>query len=247
MRRTCSKTLTFAILLAGHLSPVAVSDAAAAHPAHQSCDAAAAQAARQTGTPLEVLRAIGRVESGRTTDAGFHPWPWTVNVEGQGRWFDNRQAALSYLQQRQAGGSRSFDVGCFQINHRWHGEAFANLDAMFEPSENALYAATFLRKLYQEFGDWTKAIGAYHSRTQVHAARYTALVTARLDMSQLPSPAEPTQARARANAAEHPPSSSRPAGTILTSSSAPPASAGSLFPNRTAEHRRFIALAPVAN
>jgi hypothetical protein len=247
MRHTSTRIVTLAILAASQLSPFAVVDSFAAHPAYQSCDAAAAQASRQTGTPVEVLRAIGRVESGRTTDAGFHPWPWTVNVEGRGRWFESRQAALSYLQQRQANGSRSFDVGCFQINHRWHGEAFANLDAMFEPSENALYAATFLHNLYQEFGDWTRAIGAYHSRTEVHATRYAALVVARLDMAQLQAAPQILVAPARSRSPDRLSPTSRPAQAILTSSSASPASSGSLFPEGDEPRRSFIAFAPAAN
>ena len=241
MRRPCPRIMTLAILAVSQLSSFSITDAFAAYPAHQSCDVAAAQAARQTGTPIEVLRAIGRVESGRTTDAGFHPWPWTVNVEGRGRWFESRLAALSYLRQRQADGSRSFDVGCFQINYRWHGDAFSNLDAMFEPMENALYAATFLGDLYQEFGDWPKAIGAYHSRTEIHATRYTALVVARLDMAQLPAAVQLAGTPAGSRSPDRPPQ------TILTSTSAPPASAGSLFPDGDTPRSSFIAFAPATN
>ena len=30
-------------------------------------------------------------------------------------------------------GQPSFDVGCFQLNYKWHGEHFASIDQMFEP------------------------------------------------------------------------------------------------------------------
>ncbi len=43
---------------------------------------------------------------------------------------------------------------------------------MFDPVANARYAARFLAELHAEFGDWSQAVGAYHSRTQVHAQRY---------------------------------------------------------------------------
>ena len=43
---------------------------------------------------------------------------------------------------------------------------------MFDPDMNALYAARFLSELYREFGDWTGAAGAYHSRTPEYADRY---------------------------------------------------------------------------
>jgi len=43
---------------------------------------------------------------------------------------------------------------------------------MFDPAQNALYAARFLRSLYQKYGDWSQAAGAYHSTTPEYAARY---------------------------------------------------------------------------
>jgi soluble lytic murein transglycosylase-like protein len=76
-----------------------------------------------------------------------------------------------------ARGARSYDVGCFQINYRWHGQHFASLDQMFDPDANAAYAARFLSELYAEFGDWSRAAGAYHSRTPVLSPRSTASVS----------------------------------------------------------------------
>ncbi|MDE3029431.1 MAG: transglycosylase SLT domain-containing protein, partial [Paracoccaceae bacterium] len=80
--------------------------------------------------------------------------------------------ALTYAQTHLSAGSDSFDVGCFQLNYRWHGQAFASLAAMFDPTQNALYAARFLRSLYDEYGDWTAAAGAYHSRNPTYAGPY---------------------------------------------------------------------------
>lgn len=148
--------------------------AAAAADLPQLCDAAAGHAARATGVPLAVLRAISLTETGRRRGGTIRPWPWTVNMEGEGHWFPTREAALAYVGKRHAAGARSFDLGCFQLNHRWHGNAFASFDAMFDPEANALYAARFLRSLYDEFGDWTRAAGAYHSRTPEPARRYSA-------------------------------------------------------------------------
>ncbi|SFR00721.1 transglycosylase SLT domain-containing protein [Poseidonocella sedimentorum] len=93
-------------------------------------------------------------------------------MEGKGVWFDTPAEAKSYVAQHMARGARSFDVGCFQLNYRWHGEAFASVAEMFDPLENALYAARFLKELHGEFGNWTDAAGAYHSRTPKYAERY---------------------------------------------------------------------------
>ena len=132
------------------------------------CDAAALRISRESGVPENVLLAITRTETARYGT----PWPWTVNMEGEGRWFDTREAALAFAVRRHAEGATSFDIGCFQINFRWHGEHFPSIEAMFEPDANARYAARFLTELYEELGSWDAAVGAYHSRTERYAARY---------------------------------------------------------------------------
>ncbi len=137
------------------------------------CDRAAQRAALAEGVPLDVLKAIARVETGRTLDGVLAPWPWTINREGQGYWFASEVEAKSYVFDIFKSGVRSFDVGCFQINYRWHGKAFRSIDAMFDPDENAAYAARFLAQLYAELGSWPAAAGAYHSRTQHLAASYS--------------------------------------------------------------------------
>lgn len=170
------------------LSPVSVS---AAPPSPSVlCDQAAYAVSVETGVPLDVLRAITLTETGRTRNGAFEPWPWTVNMEGAGKWFDERQSAQAYVDGNFARGARSFDVGCFQINYRWHGDAFSSIEEMFDPLSNARYAARFLTELHREFGDWSKAAGAYHSRTPKFATKYARRfdrIRARLP-APLPSP-----------------------------------------------------------
>jgi len=139
-----------------------------------ACRAAAARAARASDVPYAVLAAIMLTETGRTRGGELQAWPWTVNMEGAGNWFDDRDSALSFAFAAYGRGARSFDVGCFQINYRWHHQNFASLEAMFDPDENAAYAARFLSDLYRETGDWSRAAGAYHSRTETLATRYRA-------------------------------------------------------------------------
>ena len=136
------------------------------------CLRAADAAADRTGIPRTVMRAITLTETGRSRDGRLEPWPWTVNMEGAGHWFKSRDAALAYVRREQARGARSFDVGCFQVNHLWHGEHFTSLEAMFDPAINADYAARFLRDLHDETGDWSRAAGFYHSRTPEFFNRY---------------------------------------------------------------------------
>lgn len=102
----------------------------------------------------------------------LRPWPWTVNMEGAGFWFDTREEALAFATAHHARGARSFDVGCFQINYRWHGEAFQSIETMFDPKKNAEYAAQFISDLHRESGEWAVAAGHYHSRTPSLSKKY---------------------------------------------------------------------------
>lgn len=116
------------------------------------------------------MRTITRLETGRGQSGD--PWPWTVNHAGDGSWFQTEDDARSYVFSKVKHGASNIDIGCFQINYRWHASGFQSLDDMFDPDMNALYAARFLTELYREFGDWTGAAGAYHSRTPEYADRY---------------------------------------------------------------------------
>jgi len=158
------------------VAPVMPSRAGAADPGDPSalCEEAAVFAAQREGVPLSVLQAIALNESGQRRDGHFRPWPWTVNMEGKGMWFVSRAEALTYAEKEYARGARSFDIGCFQINFKWHGDHFRSIDHMFEPLANAVYAARFLRSLYAERGSWEAAAGAYHSLTPEYADRYAA-------------------------------------------------------------------------
>ncbi|MFK7942047.1 MAG: lytic transglycosylase domain-containing protein [Paracoccaceae bacterium] len=140
------------------------------------CRNAAIASADRHGIPREVMLAITLVETRTNRGGTSGPWPWTVNVAGKGGWFDSRAAALIHAQRALARGENSFDVGCFQLNYRWHGQHFASIDEMFEPKPSGDYAARFLKTLFAETGDWIKAAGYYHSRTAKHSKRYRGLV-----------------------------------------------------------------------
>lgn len=137
-----------------------------------ACDRAASTAALKTGVPVEVLLALTRTETGRQKDGQFQPWPWTVNMEGQGHWFADEQSARAFVFKHFKAGARSFDVGCFQVNYKWHSAAFTSIESMFDPTENAIYAAQLLQSLKSPTTSWEEAAGAYHSKTPVYAERY---------------------------------------------------------------------------
>ena len=138
------------------------------------CEAAIGNAERRYGLPARMLASIGLVESGRT-DAGTgrtRPWPWSVQANNVGRYFATKAEAIKWVEDAEAQGITSIDVGCLQVNLFFHARAFDALDTAFDPIRNVDYAARFLLQLHAETNDWVQAIGFYHSRTPALAAVY---------------------------------------------------------------------------
>ena len=136
-----------------------------ADPTLNPCEAAGTLAERAAGLPAGILLAIGRIESGKW-DAfrrRVAPWPWTMNAAGRGQLFGSKDEAVGTVGALLAGGTRSIDVGCFQVNLLHHPSAFANLDEGFDPDATARYAARFLISLFARTGSWEGAVAAYHS------------------------------------------------------------------------------------
>lgn len=200
------------------------------------CDEAARQAARETGIPFAVLWSITRTETGRRQDGALKPWPWTVNIAGKGYWLKTRAAAQALARRQKASGAHSFDLGCFQINYKWHGASFNSVEQMLEPLENARYAAAFLLRLYHESGDWSVAAGAYHSRTQKYAQRYRArfdkIIRAHAEGAEIPWP-QPVQLTA-----------SRPNSYPLLIGGTSAGYAGSLVPLGSGNTTALVSLVP---
>jgi soluble lytic murein transglycosylase-like protein len=139
--------------------------AAWALPAAPDCDAAGRSAEHRFGLPPGLLHAIGVAESGRwdAVQGRTVPWPWAVDLAGQGRLFDTEADALRAVGEELAAGRRNVDVGCFQINLQYHPLAFTDLAQAFDAGANADYAARFLSDLHAQLGTWEAAVAAYHS------------------------------------------------------------------------------------
>ena len=172
-RRPSRQTAQTVMLLAWLALGLPTSAAATLDPAKSAlCYDAISRASTRSGTPPDVMLAISLTETGKSLGGQIQPWPWTVNMEGKGLWFETRAEAEAYVKREFARGARSFDVGCFQINYKWHHQHFRSIEDMFDPQVNAAYAARFLNSLHRETGDWSRAAGAYHSRTRKYAERY---------------------------------------------------------------------------
>ena len=126
--------------------------------------------------PEGLLLAIGQTESGRAINGAFGPWPWTLNIAGEGQFFASRAGAVAAAQAALEDGAGNVDLGCMQISEAWHGWAFADLEAMLDPMGNASYAASFLMSLHATHGTWRDAIAHYHSANPARGFAYAARV-----------------------------------------------------------------------
>ena len=128
------------------------------------CETVAVEAENAFNLPSGILTSIARVESGRKTDTGvYRAWPWTINDNGKGLFFDTRKSAIDYIIKQKELDNTHIDIGCMQISVKWHSHAFSSPESMLDPYTNIAYAAVFLEELYQTHGDWELAIKYYHS------------------------------------------------------------------------------------
>jgi len=146
------------------------------------CETAIAAAKKAPRIPDKLMPAISRVESGRLDPVTkrVRAWPWTINVEGAGFFFDAKDQAVAAVCALQARSVRSIDIGCMQVNLMHHPTAFASLDDAFEPVVNARYAAQFLMALHRQTGDWSLAAANYHSANVDRGENYQRRVFGRV-------------------------------------------------------------------
>lgn len=111
------------------------------------------------------MLSIARVESGIN--------PYALNVKGKPLFAKSIQDAKDTIQSNLNSGVTNIDIGVMQINYRWHGEKFLNIDEMLDPVKNIDYAAKHLCGLYKFHGSWTKAIRYYHSSNPEFYKKYS--------------------------------------------------------------------------
>jgi hypothetical protein len=127
--------------------------------ANGPCEREMALAARRHGVPLGVLYSVGLSETGRKGVLN----PYALNIDGASVIASDLAHALAAFSQAKTRGGKLIDLGCMQINHRYHGDNFASVVAMFDPAENVDYAARFLKDLRAREGSWTMAVARYNA------------------------------------------------------------------------------------
>jgi hypothetical protein len=160
----------------------------------RACDSAAARAETEWRLPAGLLSAIGIVESGRSGLGSVRPvaWPWSINADGRGYYLSSKAAAIAAVQALQAAGRKVIDVGCFQVDLFYHPEAFATLEAAFDPDANAQAAARILTLARFRGDSWNTAIALYHSASPLRGAQYLQAVQAVWPWTRTPGMAADT-------------------------------------------------------
>lgn len=133
------------------------------------CQGAITQVSREESIPVKILEAMARAESGMTRYK--IPWAWTLRTPKGSFYFKDQKTAQGYFE-KALKDSGNIDIGCLQVNWRWHQHNFKDKSQALEPLTNIRIAARFLRSLQQKYGSWIKAIKAYHSLNPQRADSY---------------------------------------------------------------------------
>ena len=131
---------------------------------NKSCEKVIETIEDLTDIPKNLILSIGKSESGRILKNNKHViWPWTVNHAGKSLFFDTKKQMKKYVLENVEKKDFNLDVGCMQINLKWHKNNFKKISDMFAVEPNVSYAASFLLQLKNKHGSWDKAIKHYHS------------------------------------------------------------------------------------
>lgn len=123
------------------------------------CEQEIHRASAKYGVPEGILYSVGLAETGKKGSLQ----PWALNIEGKAVFAASPNDALTIFQQARQKGAVLIDLGCMQINHHFHGSAFASPAQMLEPALNVEYAAKFLAELHARHETWTMAVARYHA------------------------------------------------------------------------------------
>ena len=67
---------------------------------------------------------------------------------------------------------KNIDVGCMQINLKYHKKEFDCIESIIDPEKNVEYAAKFLKLLFKKHKRWNEAISRYHSSSPIRKKIY---------------------------------------------------------------------------
>lgn len=110
--------------------------------------------------PRGLLMAIAVTESGMN---GI-PNPHAMNIAGKSYHARDLEDMAQVISNNWTRGVRSIDVGCMQINLKYHGDKFSRLTDLLHSPTNVEYGASYLIKLAIDRGSWREGVMDYHNK-----------------------------------------------------------------------------------
>lgn len=123
------------------------------------CEGEILRASKKYDVPIGILYAVGLTETGHKGTLQ----PYALNIEGKAVFARSAAEAERLFAQARRNGKTLIDLGCMQINHRYHAGEFASVTQMLDPHHNVDYAARFLVDLKHRHKSWSLAVARYHA------------------------------------------------------------------------------------
>lgn len=163
----------------------------AAIAATNACESQIIAAADRYGIPAGILYAVGLAETGRKGSLQ----PYALNIEGRAVFPATKSMAMTEFDAARRQGHELIDLGCMQINYRYHASEFRGVADMLDPARNVDYAARFLKTLKGQHDTWAMAVARYHAGPDNDPAqkRYVCKVIANLVATGFGKWTEPAQ------------------------------------------------------
>ncbi|MAD89082.1 MAG: hypothetical protein CMK64_05215 [Pseudoalteromonas sp.] len=93
------------------------------------------------------------------------PWPWTLNVNGRGYWFDSYEEALTKANSALKNGARKLGIGLGQIEWKYHKHRFdGGLAQALKPKENIKAVCSILDEGREAGIENSFELAAYYHR-----------------------------------------------------------------------------------
>jgi len=124
------------------------------------CASLIARTESSRNIPRGLLMAIAVTESA----LNGRPNPFAMNIAGRSYFANGYQDMANVISANWSRGVQSIDVGCMQVNLKYHGMKFPRMTDLLDPNTNVQYGASFLISLATQAGSWKDAVMSYHNK-----------------------------------------------------------------------------------
>lgn len=126
------------------------------------------EAEKRNNIPTGLLLAVAMTESGMKGQ----PNPLALNIAGRSYFGDSIENVARIVQSNLNRGIKSIDVGCMQINLKYHGNRFPSFHSLLNNDTNVAYGAWYLSSNASKRGSWFEGVMDYHNKTMPARRRW---------------------------------------------------------------------------